>query len=75
MKDFRKIKFAKWFENKLMKDPWNTAAMVNNGFEFEVLKETEKAVQIKIINTNKFMSSWNIWAPKSSIENIEYLGL
>lgn len=70
MKDFRNIKFKSWFENKLMKDAWNTAAMVNNGFAYEVEKETEKAILIRVTNTNKLASSWTIWAPKSAIENL-----
>lgn len=73
--DFRSIKFENWFENKLMKDSWNTSAMVNDGFTYEVIKETEKAVQIEITNTHKLASSWTIWAPKSAIKNIEALGL
>ncbi len=73
MKEFRKIKFANWFENKLMKESYNTCAMVNDGFTFEVIKETEKALQIKIINTKKLCSFWNIWCPKSAIENIDYV--
>lgn len=71
MKDFRSIKFARWYENKLMKDAWNVSALTNDGFAFEVEKETEKAVNIKVINTNKINSFWNIWAPKSAIENLD----
>ena len=73
MKEFRNIKFKEWFENKLMKEAWNTHAMVNDGFTFEVVRETEKALQIKINNTKKLLSHWEIWCPKSAIENIEYV--
>lgn len=73
MKDFREIKFVTWFKNKLMQDAWNTSAMVNDDFTFEVAKETEKAIQLKVINTNKLANSWTIWCPKSAIENIDYI--
>ena len=74
MTEFRDLQFESWFENKLMKDTWNVSAMVNDGFTAEIVKETEKAVQIKITNTHKVLSHWELWCPKSAIKNIELLG-
>lgn len=73
MKEFKDIKFASWFENKLMKEAWNVSAMASTGFPYEVERETEKAVLIKITNKRKLLSSWTIWCPKSAILNLETL--
>ena len=71
MKDFRDVQFVGWFENKLLEEPWNASAMVNDGFTYEVVRETEKAILIEVKNTHKRGSSWTIWAPKSAVINLE----
>lgn len=64
------MQFTTWF---LMKQ--SNAALINasnyTDWEYEVIKETEKAIQIKLDRPNRIsFNDWNQWIPKSAIENL-----
>ena len=71
-KKFCEVIFRSWIVNKL--EPWIVAASVNTAYEFEFVKETEKAVQLHIFNPkDKLNNGFNKWLPKSSIENLGWV--
>lgn len=71
-KKFCEVKFKSWIIEKL--ESWVVAASVNTAYRFEVLKETEKAVQLHIFNpNNKLNNGFDKWLPKSSIENLGWV--
>ena len=53
-----------WF---LAKDKYLAAAGCNNNYEYEIIKETEKAIQIQIYSSKKTINNWTKWIPKSVI--------
>lgn len=53
-----------WFINK---DKYLLAAGCNNEYEYEIIAETEKAIQIQIYSTKKTINNWTKWIPKSAI--------
>ena len=69
MKKLSSIELELWFTNK---DKYLTAAMCNASYFYEVVTETEKAVQIKIESSSwndyqKATKNWTKWIPKSAI--------
>lgn len=69
MKELFDIKLHAWFENK--QHASFIAASINPDYKFEVIKETEKAIQIDIINEHKMINNWTMWIPKSAIRNLD----
>ena len=70
MKKLNDLKIAQWF---LFKDNYLTAAYVNEAYEYEIIAETEKAIQINIISKDwskleAARKSWKKWIPKSALE-------
>ena len=71
MKKLHEMEFKLWF---LMKQ--SNAALINasnyTDWEYEVIKETEKAIQIKLDRPNRssLKADWHQWIPKSAIENL-----
>lgn len=57
-------KLEPWFINK---DKYLLAAGCNNDYEYEIIKETEKAICIQIFCTKKTINNWTKWIPKSAI--------
>ena len=63
LKEVLKNKLPMWF---LEKDVYLAAALCNVAYEFEQVRETEKAIEIKITNSSKkFNNTWTKWIPKS----------
>ena len=56
-------KLEPWFINK---DKYLLSAGCNNDYEYEIIKETEKAILIQIYCTKKTIN-WTKWIPKSAI--------
>ena len=54
-----------WFRFK--KENITLSRAMENGFEYEIVEETEKAVKILIHNTHKLHGDWELWIPKSAI--------
>ncbi len=70
MKKLVDLKLAMWFLNK---NQYLLAAACNVAYEYEELKETEKAIQIRIISKDwskleAARKNWTVWVPKSAIE-------
>lgn len=70
MKKLNDLEISNWF---LFKDKYLTAAYVNDSYEYEIIAETEKAIQIKIISKDwskleAARKNWTKWIPKSAIE-------
>lgn len=57
-------KLEPWFTAK---DKYLLAAGCNSDYEYEIIKETEKAIQIQIYCTKKTINNWTKWIPKSVI--------
>lgn len=73
---FCELVLKSWFVDK-QPDSF-LSAHVNGAYRFEVKKESEKAVQIRIFKQDKFSdtydsSNWFVWIPKSVIDNLEVL--
>ena len=73
-KELFELKLKDWFWNK--QTAAFQSASVNGAYCYEVKKETEKAIQILIYKDNQFgnnhdTSNWNMWMPKSVVENLE----
>jgi hypothetical protein len=69
MAKLNELKLEGWFTNK---DRYLLAALANNAYEYEIIGETEKAIQIKIISKDwsKYEAAtknWTKWIPKSAI--------
>lgn len=70
MKQLFDLNLALWFLNK---NQCLCAAACNAAYYYEEIKETEKAIQIRIISKDwsKLEASrknWTVWIPKSAIE-------
>lgn len=70
MKKLFDIKLQSWFENK--QDTPFIAASVNPKYVFDVVRETEKAIQISIYKEREASKyNWKMWIPKSVIINLD----
>lgn len=70
MMKMTELKLAGWFRSK---DNCLLAALCDKSYEYEIINETEKAIQIRIISTKwskyeRAMKDWTKWIPKSAIE-------
>ena len=68
MKKLIDLRLKPWFEEK-QSDAFVSAG-ANAAYTFEVIKETEKAIQISIYKRGKEMD-WKMWFPKSVVTNLE----
>lgn len=60
------LRLERWFLDK-QSEAFVTAS-VNTAYKYEIAKETEKAIQIKIIRESAMpVSDWLVWIPKSAI--------
>lgn len=71
MKKLFDIELVGWF---LMKQSSAfMAASVNSAYVYEVINETEKAIQISITKKDAVLprGEWKMWLPKSVIKNLD----
>ena len=64
-KKLNTVVFKDWFIYKNENIALSRAA--SNGFGYEIVEETEKAVKILIHNAHKICGDWEQWIPKSVI--------
>ena len=70
MKKFSEVRFEYWYAVKMGIKAVN--AQANGDYTYSVEKETDKAVQLRIVKRNDSIeNSFTIWAPKSAIENLD----
>lgn len=71
MKKLTSLELKEWFVAKISTPL--AAASVNTDYGYEIIKETEKAIQIRIVNTKKAIKTgeWLEWIPKSAIKSEE----
>ncbi len=63
------LQYQNWFE---LKNQWLTSVSVYSSAFIRKIAETEKAVQLKI-NDTQTKKEYTFWAPKSAILNLEIL--
>lgn len=68
MRKLSTLNFELWFLNK---NPALCAVACNASYTYEIIKETEKAMQVKIDSPerSKLKAEWIQWIPKSAVSN------
>lgn len=70
MKQFSTLKIKTWWADKNLPHYYSMA--INPDFQFEIVNESEKAIQIEVSRKSQpLYCPWKKWMPKSVIQNLE----